>query len=389
MSRKRTKYRLPIPATKNPPGRLCVSFQIPDDIDHIAAFWGYFRGIGSALAWKDDRDHNAREIAALWWGIYQDAHRAFLATKGQCCIGDGMQFRQNGCKLEYSIDCIVWHTLYDPSNCFKGQSGTEPPGGDLAPGECREFGAEMNADTRWTIPIPVRAGYRVEIVNPTGSWTDNSDIWATWRCPNGGVYFAGACGLVTVLEEDDPAPTMPHMSLVGIINGQGWWNGQGVYVVPEGVEWAQMVFQANDSDITNNMGKVSFVVRVCRDALPVAEQVVVTPGNILTVVSENEWIVEQETPNAAFDTYTLSFQIRNDTQALCYSYSASTTGWTQPTETGVYTTFDDENCVPHGVNGGYYRETNPDVFYTATFKNRTYFYIRSQTPISLHVTREN
>lgn len=78
-----------IPKTIAPAGRRCVLLYIPDERDHIAAFWGCLFMLGQWVNWERDDAHSGAELAKLWRGIILDARKRF--KKNQCEITEPEQ----------------------------------------------------------------------------------------------------------------------------------------------------------------------------------------------------------------------------------------------------------------------------------------------------------
>jgi hypothetical protein len=178
-----------------------------------------------------------------------------------------MNLRQNGCLLEISWDCEHWYTLYDPTDCIAGIAGQPGAGGVLPAGSCREYDVTLRANDRWLLPIPVEPTYTVEITNVQGGWYDGSEI--AWRCGDGSRYVLGQCGGATAIVGTDPLPTEPHMEIMAETDSttpelhgletQPWTIGADA-------EHSLLTFHANDSDLSDNSGSVSFHVKVCHPA---------------------------------------------------------------------------------------------------------------------------
>lgn len=259
-------YRLPLPAVIDPEGRRCVTIYIPDDLGHITAFWGFLQKIAWSNRWARDPDHKAAAVARVWQEVWNDARARFdLGQCGRCESGEVcMQLRQNGCKLEGSVDCETWFTLYDPTDCIKNIGGGQPPGEQPGDGACTEYDAQLQANNRWLLPVQVFAGDNIIVSNASGAWNDGGAV--IWNCPDGSQFSLGACIQSGHSEVGDPLNTARHMTLLGYIEGTGYFDALAGTHVVTGAGPSFVYFQGNDSNIANNLGSVSFHVQVCRPA---------------------------------------------------------------------------------------------------------------------------
>lgn len=256
----------PIPADINPANRRCVLVRVPDDPQHIANFMGALYELTLWLNYDRDTAHSGKDVAAVWYGIYE---QLTLDTCPEHGTGDDMQFRQNGCKLEYSIDCTTWYTLYDPTDCIQAAISQPPGGGELATDECRTFDVTLRANDRYLLPVPVSEGYTLTVSAGEGGWYDGGE--GIWHCPDGSTYVLGACAGSGGFVVGDPMPSEPHMLLIGKLEAVSpvyYHANNSVITIPAGVTPTNFSFQANDSDITNNSGSIKFTVKVCAAAPP-------------------------------------------------------------------------------------------------------------------------
>jgi hypothetical protein len=152
---------------------------------------------------------------------------------------------------------------------------TQPPPSSAPPvNGCRDFYVTLNARDQWILPFPVSAGATIQIQDAVGGWNDGTP---TWACPTGSVYGLGICGAPLALTAGDPIPTLPHMQIVGKYGtgAGGWFDPMAFpYVIPVGVTDAQVIFQANDSVLTDNSGSVTFKVSVCNVPLATYDRLV-------------------------------------------------------------------------------------------------------------------
>jgi len=248
----------PLPRTVDTIPRLCYQVEVPNDERHIAAFMGAIYGLSRWYNWERDETHTAKDIAEVWRDIM---------TKVQLCgpstaTGDDMQFRQNGCKLEYSIDCATWYTLYDPTECILKVTGQQGPADPIPTNECHTFPMVLQANQRLLLPVSVNDGNVITVTGQTGGASDGT---AAWNCPDGTPYVLGACvGLPGHTTGDLSGPGY-HMELLALVDGIYYpvgTDGDG-FIVPAGTGEVQLEFMVNDSDLSNNSGSYQFSVEVC------------------------------------------------------------------------------------------------------------------------------
>jgi hypothetical protein len=145
---------------------------------------------------------------------------------------------------------------------------TQPPPTDPpATNDCLDFFVTLNGRDKWLCPFPVSAGNKISISSASGGWNDGG---LTWACPTGGVYGLGICGAPLAAVGGDPIPTIAHMRLIGEVGTVGGWFDAmaGEYVVPIGVSSSQLTLQANDSNLADNQGSITFKVSICNAVSP-------------------------------------------------------------------------------------------------------------------------
>jgi len=260
MSSKRfPRAQFVLPAVIDPP-RICTTVQVPNDPQHIAAFLGALYDLTMSATWARDPDHKAALVSRVWTDVFDHI------VMGNCAqtIGDDVQFRQKDCLLQFSVDCVNWITLYDPTDCIRGITGSPQPPGSLAPGECQEFDVELSGSEEWLCPIPINDGYTIEVSAAEGAWNDGGA--PNWFCPDGTPYILGQCVGSRGHVGGDPSGSAYHMAIIAVIETATPIYIDilaGQYTVPTATGPNQLHFQANDSDITNNNGAVRFHLKIC------------------------------------------------------------------------------------------------------------------------------
>lgn len=251
----------PLPDVIDPPNRRGICVSVPDDPAHLAAFMGALYGLSRWYNWDRDDAHTGKEVAAVWYDV--------ITHLGECQpssgVTDEMQFRQNGCKLEYSVDCVHWLTLYDPTDCIdKKLNGGERGTGALNLGECKEWDVTLKGSDRWLCPVPVADGFTIEITDMQGAWSDGT---SAWNCPDGTPYVLGLCVGAKGHATGDPSGTAYHMAIVGLLDGTTFIDvGPGPTTLTPVTGTVQLELQANDQTIGDNFGTITFHVKICESA---------------------------------------------------------------------------------------------------------------------------
>lgn len=184
-----------------------------------------------------------------------------------CCL------RWNDGVLEM-FSCGEWQAVPGTPGGVPGPGGSTlpPSGGQPAPGECREYNLLLNANMATILPIQVSTGDTVQVSAFKGAWSDAfpDPVTAIWYCANGAIYALGFCSGAQHTEGGDPLPTAPHMGLIAEVGGIGTYldfSLDGVIQgIPAGVTDENLTFIPNDSTPGDNLGGVSFHVKVCKGA---------------------------------------------------------------------------------------------------------------------------
>jgi len=253
--------RWPLPDIDNPPRQLCAIVRVPYDRKHIAAFFGALYALAWQQNWERDPEERARDVAAVWQKIWDGIRFTPCGEEAN----DEMNFRQNGCKLEFSIDCINWATLYDPTACIRevvrATSGQQGAGGTVGPGQCKEFDIVVPANQVYRLPVPVSEGDTIEITEASGAWTDGG---GQWNCADGTPYLLGSCvGLAGHVTGDPTETEAWHMQLIASIDGIFYPASGGTITIPGSTPLSAVDFYANDDDISNNSGSIALHVKIC------------------------------------------------------------------------------------------------------------------------------
>lgn len=259
-----------LPVVVDPPRRVCVQIEVPDDPAHWSAFWGALDTLCLGYAWADDSAHTAREVIQVWRKVIEAAAPNNCAQPISVGADEGVEqmIRQNPdnpCLLESSIDGVHWCAFADLSKCLPAPSqpgvGAEQP----APGGgCVTYQATLVAQGQWLVPTLVSTGDTIQLVNPVGATNDGGTV--KWWCPDGIQFVAGVCVGAVAFDGGDPVPTAGHMSVIALINGTYYPLSESLFTVPAGISNEQVVLQVNDSDLSNNKGTINMGVTVCNNS---------------------------------------------------------------------------------------------------------------------------
>ncbi len=267
MTRRNPPAKWVLPTIVNPPGRLCFQIEVPDDPLHVAAFRGALLDLASAYKWADDPTHKAREVALLWREIVNNVKPCStpVAPHGGAEIEDCMRLRvkpDDPCVLQ--IECLPdqWEDFYDPRSCVISGVGQEGPAARPAAGQCVEYDVVLQANSKWRLPVAVENGDTIQISAASGGWYD-PDSGVFWNCPDGQRYSFGTCSGFQTNNPADPVPSAYHMALVGLVGAIGYAAFNQTIAVSGQTGQVAVDLFANDANIGNDGGSVSFHVKVC------------------------------------------------------------------------------------------------------------------------------
>jgi len=266
---KQERMKWVLPTVVHPPTSVCFEIQVPNERHYIGAFLGAIYLLSKPYAWGDDAAHTALEVGAVWRQIFDNLRR----NNCNVCPPDNsfiledndMELRQEGCLLQAKCFDGSWVTIYDPTNCITSGSVNPTPGPQLTPGTCAKYPFALQANNQAVLPVHVSPGDTIQIEDPSGAWS--GDNGTQWNCIDGSIFILGGCVGSAGTDGGDPLPTAPHMSLIALIDGSYYQIQPGVFPVPSGVTPdSQVMFLANDSDRSDNLGSISFTAEVCAAA---------------------------------------------------------------------------------------------------------------------------
>lgn len=133
-----------LPEVIDPDNRLCVTVLVPDDVRHIAAFFGALTALGQHWNWDDDGTGRKFDVARVWDEIAQQSQAKFAI--GDC--DSVAEYRVQNCYLEvrYSGDANWTQLAY-----VCGQDGED--GAPGAPGEKGDKGDPGDCNCAPELPI--------------------------------------------------------------------------------------------------------------------------------------------------------------------------------------------------------------------------------------------
>jgi len=259
----------PLPDVVHPPDTVCFQIEVPNNRAYIGAFYGAMFLLTKPYAWGDDAAHTALEVGAVWRKIFDGL------TRNNCnvCPPDNsfiledcdMELRQEGCLLQAKCFDGSWVTIYDPTNCISSGSVNPTPGSQLTPGTCAKYPFTLQGNGQAVLPVLVSPGDTIQLSDGSGAWSGDNGL--VWHCPDGSGYILGGCIGSPTIDPTAPVPTAPFMSVIAFIDGNYYQIQPGVFPVPSGITAnSQVTFLANDADLSDNVGSISFTAEVCAAA---------------------------------------------------------------------------------------------------------------------------
>lgn len=181
---------------------------------------------------------------------------------GDDCMGCA-QLRFNGCVLE-QFDCVtqLWVPVPTVGSCVPNTA----PGGGItppSPTKCQDYQLQFDANALTVLPFLVNSGDTLQINAIKGAGSDGTP---TWFCPDGGIFFGGACVGGSFTSGSDPIPTSPHMSVLLKIGSNYYpFFTTTLFTVPGGVTNAQIYIGVNDASIGDDSGQYSIDFNYCNN----------------------------------------------------------------------------------------------------------------------------
>lgn len=184
----------------------------------------------------------------------------------ECAIEleDNVRLRINPAdKCEWQQDCGdgVWTHFWSISDCGQPTITQPSPQGELQAGQCKVYNVTLQAKEKWIAPVPVGAGYTVEVFGAGGMTFPN--VGFLWYCPDGGRNVLGACTGAYDYDVNTPIPAKPRGRVIYDVNGVFHDGYNTTTIIPAGTPLSDLIFQINDANLSDNQGNVFFSVRIC------------------------------------------------------------------------------------------------------------------------------
>ena len=113
-----------IPDVIDPETSVCVMVHVPNDENHIRAFWGALDTLGKHWNWDPGVPATTSPVSIVWQQVIRTAHE----NMGDCEV-HAHTLRQTGCTIELLIDGeVVASVKLDPEKCNvlnQGGDGTK------------------------------------------------------------------------------------------------------------------------------------------------------------------------------------------------------------------------------------------------------------------------
>lgn len=162
-----------LPDEIDPEQTICVQFEIPNELNHIAAFWGALNVLEVWSNWDRDPEKKGKDVAAVWRRIIQQA-------RASSCEGSNMIFdlQQVGCAIVLFVNGQqATSVTLNMTECPQLQGPEGPQGPQGIPGESGIPG-EYIQDIR-------RSGHMIQKQDNTNEWIDVFDLcedYCSWSC---------------------------------------------------------------------------------------------------------------------------------------------------------------------------------------------------------------
>lgn len=263
-----SRWVLPDPV--DPPDTICFQINVPNEVHHLAAFYGAIYALTYSKNWQRDAGHTAAQASRVWTKIFDSL------IAGNCAVParplQGIE-QEDFMPLRVDCDCNVFVTCCDGTemqilnatqvqaliNAQPGVGAEQPSPG----GGCATYTGLMGAGGQWYLPTQLSTGDTIEFLSWDGVTNDGGNI--AWRTATGGLFLAGADTGITTTESGDPLNTVPHLKMIASIDGTFYDVFPGPFTVPSGISNASVAFQVNDDPIAGNSGQISFKVKICNN----------------------------------------------------------------------------------------------------------------------------
>lgn len=260
--------RFKIPDDPNPQKLICLSMMIPDDELWIANITAAIGLLTLARSYQNSSVTPAREIAQVWRNLFETLVIGDCPVADNTSVGyveDDMPFfrevcENDKCYLEYQCCPGEWVRLANadqltlPTSLGEHQEQPAPGGGTA------KYCVNMLATGKTPLPTTVNTGDVITLNSASGNANDGTET--NFRCPDGNIYYGGACSPGTgYLQAGDPI-AHNHMSVVFSISGTFYAFISGTFTVPAGISNGQVLLQVNDANLSDNSGSYDVCVTV-------------------------------------------------------------------------------------------------------------------------------
>ncbi len=266
MSKRYPWAKWTLPDVVDPPDRLCFTIPVPNNPLHLAAFRGALLSLASATKWQDDPGHTAKSVALVWQEIYDQVVACEPTALPESwdedltSLCEALRF-QNG-KLQ-ALCCGAWVDITgQPAQGWAiGATGvgTTPP----AAGACVDYQANISGNGYWYTPFVVSTGDTITVSLAKGATYNPAN--GGWYCPDGSLFFGGACLASTLTAGGNPMPAILSGKLIAKIGATFYDVYNGTFTVPAGIASQPVQFQFNYASIATSSGDVSFQVHYCNN----------------------------------------------------------------------------------------------------------------------------
>lgn len=272
MTRRNPPAKWVLPDVIDPPDSICYKIPVPNNRYHRAAFWGALLDLASAYKWADDLSHTAKAVALVWRNIVDNL---ITIECGDIVALHGGILQEEFMPIRVDCDCNVWITCCDGTEVqlatvpMLQQSGQPGAGGPTPPtyGHCLNTTGAINGNGQWYAPFVVNSGDVITLSNVKGA-TYNPTA-AIWQCPDGSLFFAGACVASSVTNGGNPLPGSLSGRLIAKIGATYYDVIGGPFTVPGGIVDQPFVLLFNYDSPATSTGTVNFGIEFCNNAAPV------------------------------------------------------------------------------------------------------------------------
>ena len=260
-----------LPDTIDPKDYYCFEIHVPKDPWHVAAFLGTLHDLTNWFNWQRDTAKRGKDAATVWRNIWVNL-RPKDCTPQPCLSGIE---QEDFMPLRVDCNCNVFVTCCDGTEkqiltadqvkaliAGPQQNGAPQP---QPGGGCQPYNITINGGQLQLIPTIVSTGDTIEIMSATGASTQDG---LDWQCPDGEIYFAGACVGGGITDASAYVPTANIGKPVLFLNGSYYDLVIGTpFTVPSGITNKAPMLILNYVPSNTVSGQVECNVQVCNNAV--------------------------------------------------------------------------------------------------------------------------